>query len=183
MAENSESSSEQEKTSAEEVELTEAEEEPSLQDIQAELAAALEKADENWQRYLRSQAEIENVRKRAEKDLENAHKFGMEKFASELLTVKDSLELGLSVEDADADKLREGTELTLKMLTQLMEKFNITTVDPMGENFDPNLHQAMTMQETAEHQPNTVIAVMQKGYLLNERLMRPAMVVVAKSAD
>lgn len=183
MAEQSESSPDQEKSSQEEVGTNDAEveQEPSSQDIEAQLAAALEKADANWELYLRSQAEIENVRRRAEKDLGNAHKFGVEKFASELLGVKDSLELGLSVEDADAEKLREGTELTLKMLTQMMEKFNITAVDPVGESFDPNLHQAMTMQESSEHAPNTVIAVMQKGYLLNDRLMRPAMVIVAKA--
>ena len=183
MAEHSEPSSDEEKSSQDEAELNDvAEQEQSPQDIQSELAAALEKVDENWQRYLRSQAEMENLRRRAEKDVENAHKFAMEKFASELLGVKDSLELGLSVEDADAEKLREGTELTLKMLTQMMEKFNIKAVDPVGESFDPNLHQAMTMQESTEHAPNTVIAVMQKGYLLNDRLMRPAMVIVAKAA-
>lgn len=185
MAEQSESSPDQETSPQEEVELNDvaADQEVSSQDIENELTAALEKAEANWELYLRSQAEIENVRRRAEKDLANAHKFGVEKFASELLGVKDSLELGLSVEDADAAKLREGTELTLKMLTQMMEKFNITAVDPVGESFDPNLHQAMTMQASNEHPPNTVIAVMQKGYLLNDRLMRPAMVIVAKSAE
>jgi molecular chaperone GrpE len=185
MAEQPESSPDQETSSSEEVESnnTSTEQATSSEETESELSAALAKAEANWELYLRSQAEIENLRRRAQKDLENAHKFAMEKFASELLGVKDSLELGLSVEDADAEKLREGTELTLKMLTQVMEKFNIKTVDPLGENFDPNLHQAMTMQETNEHAPNTVIAVMQKGYLLNDRLMRPAMVVVAKQAE
>ncbi|MDG1250220.1 MAG: nucleotide exchange factor GrpE [Gammaproteobacteria bacterium] len=146
-----------------------------------ELTELREKAEANWQLYVRAQAEMENLRRRSEKDLENAHKFALEKFASELLAVKDSLELGLSATDVDVDKLREGSELTLKMLAQALAKFNIIDVDPMGESFDPNSHQAMTMQETAEHAPNTVIAVMQKGYLINDRLLRPAMVVVAKA--
>lgn len=152
-------------------------------DFEAELAAAQEKAEKNWELYVRSQAEVENIRRRAEKDLEGAHKFALEKFATELLGVKDSLELALSSEASDVAKEREGTELTLKMLSQVMEKFNIQVVDPVGGEFDPNLHQAMTMQESAEHAPNTVIAVMQKGYVLNDRLLRPAMVIVAKSAS
>jgi len=146
-----------------------------------ELAELRDKAEANWQLYVRAQAEMENLRRRSEKDLESAHKFALEKFAAELLAVKDSLELGLNATDADVDKLREGSELTLKMLAQALAKFNINDVDPMGEVFDPNHHQAMTMQETAEHTPNTVIAVMQKGYLINDRLLRPAMVVVAKA--
>ena len=114
-----------------------------------ELTELREKAEANWQLYVRAQAEMENLRRRSEKDLENAHKFALEKFASELLAVKDSLELGLSATDVDVDKLREGSELTLKMLAQALAKFNIIDVDPMGESFDPNSHQAMTMQETA----------------------------------
>ncbi len=152
-------------------------------DIQEQLEAALKKADENYELYMRSQAELENSKRRAEKNVENAHKFALEKFSLELLTVKDSLEMGLSAEDADAGKLKEGTELTLKMLTQVLEKFSIYAVDPLGETFDPNLHQAMSMQESAEHEPNTVIAVMQKGYLLNDRLIRPAMVMVSKAPE
>ena len=146
-----------------------------------ELAELRDKAEANWQLYVRAQAEMENLRRRSEKDLESAHKFALEKFAAELLAVKDSLELGLNATDADVDKLREGSELTLKMLAQALAKFNINDVDPMGEVFDPNHHQAMTMQENAEHTPNTVIAVMQKGYLINDRLLRPAMVVIAKA--
>jgi len=133
--------------------------------------------------YTRSVAELENVKRRAEKDVQSAHKFALEKFSQDLLAVKDSLELGLSTEDADADKLREGTDLTLKMLSQVLEKFNIVEINPVGESFDPNHHQAMTMQSSNEYEPNTVIAVMQKGYLLNDRLLRPAMVIVSKVAD
>ncbi len=167
----------------EEVESQETMESDSAQtNIQQALADAEKKAQENWELYMRSQAELENTKRRAEKNIENAHKFGLEKFSLELLAVKDSLELGLSAEDADLAKLREGTELTLKMLTQVMEKFSIMEVDSLGQDFDPNLHQAMSMQESAEHKPNTVIAVMQKGYKLNDRLLRPAMVMVSKTA-
>lgn len=148
------------------------------------LEDARAKADEHWNLYLRSQAEMDNMRRRAEKDLESAHKFGLEKFASELLPVKDSLELGLAAVEENSDeaveKLREGTELTLKMLGTALEKFGIKEIDPVGEVFNPEQHQAMTMQESAEAVPNTVLIVMQKGYLLNERVMRPALVVVSK---
>lgn len=162
-------------------------EEQAVENTVEELALMLEearnKAAENWEHVLRVQAELENSRRRAQRDVENAHKFALEKFAAELLPVKDSLEMGLeaaSGEDANIEKLREGTELTLKMLGNAMEKFGIKEVNPVGEPFNPELHQAMTMQESAEHQPNTVTAVMQKGYLLNDRLIRPAMVVVCK---
>lgn len=154
------------------------------EDLQPLLEDARNKADEHWNQLLRIQAELENTRRRAERDVENAHKFGLEKFAQELLPVKDSLELGLAAASGDEEnitQLREGTELTLKMLSGVMEKFGITEVNPEGEPFNPELHQAMTMQESAEHQPNTVMMVMQKGYLLNERLVRPAMVVVSKA--
>lgn len=149
--------------------------------LQEQLDAALKKADKNYELYMRSQAELENTKRRADKNVENAHKFALEKFSLELLAVKDSLELGLNADDIDANKLKEGTELTLKMLTQVMEKFSIYAVDPLGETFDPNLHQAMSMQESTEYEPNTVMAVMQKGYVLNDRLLRPAMVMVSKA--
>ncbi len=155
--------------------------EVNAEQFQQQLEAALKKAEENYELYMRSQAELENTKRRADKNVENAHKFALEKFSLELLAVKDSLELGLSAEDADAGKLKEGTELTLKMMTQALEKFSIYAVDPLGETFDPNLHQAMSMQESADHEPNKVIAVMQKGYTLNDRLLRPAMVMVSKA--
>ena len=148
------------------------------------LEDARNKADEHWNQVLRSNAELENTRRRARQDVENAHKFALEKFALELLPVKDSLEMGLAVVDAessDGAQLREGSELTLKMLTAAMEKFGIKAVGVTDETFNPEIHQAMTMQESAEHAPNTVIAVLQKGYQLNERLIRPAMVVVSKA--
>jgi len=152
----------------------------------AALTQALEearaKAEENWDLALRTKAEMDNLRKRTERELENAHKYALEKFAGELLAVRDSLEMGIQAAgDAEAAQLKEGSELTLKMLTQVMEKFGIQAVDPTGEKFDPELHQAMSMQETAGVAPNTVVAVMQKGYTLNDRLLRPAMVMVAKA--
>ena len=155
----------------------------------AEVTALLEdarnKADEHWNLYLRTQAEMDNLRKRAEKDLENAHKYALEKFSLELLPVKDSLELGLAAVEENKDeavaKLREGIELTLKMLGSALEKFGIVEINPVGEAFNPEQHQAMTMQESSEAKPNSVLTVMQKGYSLNERVIRPALVVVAKA--
>ena len=185
MSEQPESSTDQESTQDVSGDTADAnaQSEISIEDLQHALNDAQTKAQDNWDLYMRSQAEVENAKRRAEKNVENAHKFALEKFSMELLGVKDSLELGLGAEDADAEKLKEGTELTLKMLTQVMEKFDIHVVDPLGEAFDPNLHQAMSMQESSEHKPNTVMAVMQKGYTLNDRLLRPAMVMVSKASS
>jgi molecular chaperone GrpE len=150
--------------------------------MKEELAEAQAKVDEYWQRVLRAQAEQDNMRKRAERDVENAHKYALERFATELLPVIDSLEMGLAAAEGevDAEKIREGTELTLKMFSDVLGKFGIKSVDPMGEPFDPELHQAMTLQPSSEVPPDTVTAVMQKGYTLNDRLIRPAMVIVSK---
>jgi len=125
---------------------------------------------------------LENLRKRNQRELENAHKYALEKFIQELLPVKDSLEMGLAAEDADKNitRLREGTELTLQMLQTVLEKFGIEEINPQDKAFDPELHQAMSAIPSEEAKPNTVLSVMQKGYLLNDRLVRPAMVVVAK---
>ena len=155
------------------------------QELQQQLEAAEAKAAESIDQLLRTKADMENLRRRTQRDLENAHKFALEKFAQELLSVKDSLELGLqaaSQEGADVEKLREGTELTSNMLSNVFEKFNLVEINPINEPFDAELHQAMTMQENADLEPNTVMAVMQKGYMLNDRLIRPAMVVVSKAA-
>lgn len=152
-------------------------------DLHAMLEDARNRADEHWDQCLRLQAEIENLRKRSARELENAHKFGLEKFASGLLPVKDSLEMGLLAlqgEVADPDKLKEGSELTLKMLGGVMEKFGIVEINPEGERFNPEFHEAMSMQERADVEPNTIITVVQKGYLLNDRLIRPAMVIVSR---
>jgi molecular chaperone GrpE len=151
--------------------------------LEAQLEQAQAKASENWDAYLRAKAEMDNLRRRNTKDLENAHKFGIEKFVTELLPVLDSMALGLAVEDASAESLREGMELTMNMLKKMMEKLNIEEIDPLNEKFDPEKHQAMTMQPDADVEPNTVIAVMQKGYSLNDRLIRPAMVMVSKAVE
>ena len=151
--------------------------------LREELEAARAEADDYWNRLVRSEAEKENVRKRAEKDIESARKQSLEKLAGELLSVRDSLEMGVDAaqqEDADPAKIREGSELTLRMLTQAMEKFGIEEINPEGEKFNPDLHQAMSMQEVEGREPNTVISVMQKGYRIGDRLLRPALVMVAK---
>ncbi len=156
----------------------------AMGELQSQLDEARAKADEFRDQALRAQAEVENVRRRAANDVESAHKFGLEKFARELLPVRDSLEMGLAAAEGGDEalaKLREGTELTLKMFASAMEKFGIVEVEAEGAPFNPEHHQAMSMVESADAEPNCVLMVMQKGYLLNERLLRPAMVVVAKA--
>lgn len=184
---NQEEITEIEETSAESVEVETATadtENEAATDIEAKLAKAEAKADDNWDQLVRVRAEMENIRRRSERDLANAHKFALEKFAQELLPVIDSMEMGVAAaqdENADVSKLREGTEMTLKMFEIAIEKFGIKGVHPHGEAFNPEHHQAMTMIDSPEHEPNTIIDVMQKGYLLNERLVRPAMVVVSSA--
>lgn len=134
---------------------------------------------------LRAQADAQNVKRRAEMDVEKARKFALESFSKELLPVVDNLERALESAAGDNEQVKpvaEGVELTLKTLLDVLKKFNIAAVDPQGEPFDPQLHQAMSMVENPEVEPNTVIAVMQKGYTLNGRLVRPAMVMVSKAA-
>ena len=136
-------------------------EQQTIAELQAQLDEAVAKAEENWDKAVRATAEQENIRRRAERDLENAHKFALEKFLQELIPIKDSLEMGLQAAqgpDANVVKLREGSELILKMLTDAMEKFGIEVVDPMGHPFDPEHHQAMTLLESPEHAPDTVVA-------------------------
>ncbi|MBT8118428.1 MAG: nucleotide exchange factor GrpE [Gammaproteobacteria bacterium] len=157
--------------------------EKNADSLEAQLEKAQAKASENWEQYLRAKAEMDNLRRRNAKDVENAHKYGIEKFVNELLPVMDSMGMGLAVEDASAESLREGMELTMNMLMKMMEKLGIEEIDPLNEKFDPEKHQAMTMQPNAEVEPNTVIAVMQKGYSLNDRLIRPAMVMVSKAVE
>lgn len=159
--------------------------EPEDDDSEAELAAAESsdsvdlqaQADENWERYLRAAAEVENVRKRAMRDIEHARKYALESFGKELLAVKDSLELGLAAEDPDS--LLSGSEATLKLFATVLDRFGIVEVNPEGEPFDPELHEAMTMQASADAEPGSVLTVVQKGYTLNGRLLRPARVIVA----
>lgn len=159
-------------------------EEISVEALTEKLEQAEQKASDNWDQLLRTRAEMDNLRRRTQKDLENAHKFGLEKFVSELLPVLDSLDMGLNAatqENASVEKLQEGTELIISMLKQVFDKFNVQEVHPEGEKFNPDHHQAMSIQENGEVDANTVLAVMQKGYLLNERLVRPAMVIVSKA--
>lgn len=154
--------------------------------LQEQLDQARAEAAENLDNFLRAKAETENVRKRSADDIIKARKFAIEQFASELLAVRDSLELASQV-DLDQDsaqavkQMQEGVLLTLKQLDGAFEKSGIAVLDPAGEKFNPELHQAMSMVETTEVEPNHVISVLQKGYVLNERLLRPAMVVVAKA--
>jgi molecular chaperone GrpE len=150
------------------------------QEPDEELAAARAKAEENWDRYLRAAAELDNVRKRAARDVENAHKFALERFGKELLAVRDTLEMGLAAADnATVESLIEGKNATLKLLTTVMGQFGIEEVDPVGEPFDPEFHEAISMQPSDDVEPGSVLTVVQKGYTLNGRLLRPAMVIVA----
>ena len=158
-------------------------EDEETDNLLAQLEASQKKAEEHWDQLVRLQAEMDNLRKRSSKEVENARKFGLEKIAKELLSVRDSLEMGLSAakgENTELEQIREGMELTLKNLIQVMEKFDIVAVDPMGEKFNPEFHQAMNTQEAEGVESNTVVMVMQKGYTLNDRLIRPALVGVSK---
>ena len=147
--------------------------------LQLALAAAEARAQESRDLYMRALAELDNVRKRAVRDIEQAHKFGLDRIAQELVAVKDSLELGLT-SGGSAEALQAGSEATLKLLSRALEKAGVTEVVPLGEPFNPELHEAMVMQPSAEHVPNSVLQVIQKGYQLNGRLLRPARVIVAR---
>ena len=157
--------------------------EKSADSLEAQLEDAQAKASENWEHYLRAKAEMDNLRRRNTKDVENAHKYGIEKFVTELLPVLDSMGMGMAIEDASAESHREGMKLTMNILKKMMEKLGIEEIDPLNEKFDADKHQAMSMQPNADVEPNTVIAVMQKGYALNNRLIRPAMVMVSKAVE
>ena len=150
--------------------------------LQGQLEKLQEQSKVSLDKVVRAQAEMENLRKRAARDVENAHKYALEKFTNELLPIMDSLELGLSasVKAKNLDDLCKGMELTLEMFNTVMEKFGITMIEPKCEKFNPELHDAVSMQETDDSNSGIIIEVMQKGYTLNGRLIRPAMVVVAK---
>ena len=149
---------------------------PSLEEM---LQAAERKAQEHYDAWMYAKAESENIRRRAQDDTEKARKFALEKFSSELLAVKDSLEAALTVETATLESYKNGVELTLKQLASVFEKFNVVEMNPSGEKFDPHKHQAISLVE-AEAEPNTVVQVLQKGYTLHDRVLRPALVMVAK---
>lgn len=152
---------------------------PSLEHLlkEAEIRAA-----EHHDAWIRAKAETENIRKRAQSDVTNAHKYAIENFSAELLTVMDSLEAALAIENASVESFKNGMELTQKQLTNVFDKFSIKVIDPNGEKFDPHQHQAMCTVDS-ELAPNTVVQVMQKGYKLHERIIRPALVSVSKAKD
>jgi molecular chaperone GrpE len=155
----------------------------ALEELNAQLSAALQRAEDYRNQALRTQADMENLRRRTEKEVQDARKFALERFAKDLLVVVDSLELGIQASIGDAPEVvkhREGSELTLKQLLQILEKYNVRRIEAQGQKFDPALHQAMTMEPTDEVEPNTVTKVFQQGYTLNDRLLRPAMVVIAQ---
>ncbi|AWL12281.1 Protein GrpE [Saliniradius amylolyticus] len=161
-------------------------EEARIAELEQQVAEAENRLQEQKDSVLRAKADMENARRRAQADAEKAKKFALEKFAGELLDVLDNLERALQVADPDNDTIKpvvEGVELTYKSFYSTMEKFGVSAIDPQGDPFNPDKHQAMSMQESAEVEPNTVIAVMQKGYELNGRLLRPAMVMVSRAPE
>lgn len=141
-----------------------------------------EKLTEAEAQVLYVKAEGENIRKRSVEDIDKARKFALEKFSSELLSVKDSLDAALTIENANVDSYKNGVELTQKQLINVFEKFGILEIKALDEKFDPNQHQAISMIES-EEEPNKILAVLQKGYLLNERVLRPALVTVSKTKN
>ena len=161
--------------------------EVDVEDLRSELEQLQADLKEHKDKYLRAIAEVENTRRRAENDVSNARKFAVESFAAEALSVRDSLEFarGIEVSSEDAgvvSKMKEGLELTLKQLDTVFSKFGIKAVEPQtGDKLDPELHQAMSMQESSEIAPNHIVTVIQKGYSIHDRLLRPAMVIVAKA--
>ena len=162
--------------------------EADVSQLQAELEAARAKAAEDLDKFLRAKAEAENVQRRAQVQVANARKYGIERFAAELLTVCDSLELARTVDiqqenQTALEQMHEGLDLTLKLMDSVFQKFSLTVLDPQGEKFDPEKHQAMSMVESDEIAPGYVVQVVQKGYLLHDRLLRPAMVLVAKARE
>ena len=151
----------------------------SQQELEERLRKAEQAAQEHHDAWLRARAEAENMRKRSQTEIANAHKYAVEGMSSDLLPVKDSLEAALAVNNATAESMKSGVELTLRQLKTVLEKFNVIEIDPTGQKFDPHRHQAISMVES-DAEPNTVVQVLQKGYLLHDRVVRPALVTVAK---
>lgn len=155
---------------------------PSYIELEEKLTLAEQKAHDSWEKSVRAMAELDNVRRRMEREVANAHKYGAEKIISTLLPIVDSLEQALQLaEKSDDPAMHEGLELTMKLFIDALQKCDVTQLDPMGEVFDPQQHEAMAMQAVPGAEPNTVVAVFQKGYKLNDRVIRPARVVVAKN--
>jgi molecular chaperone GrpE len=185
LEESGETAADAEETAADAEETAAAEEEVA-EEITKLLEDARSKADEHWDNLLRLRAEMDNLGKRHARELENAHKFALDNFVRELLQVWDSLELGHSAaqdDQVDVAKLRDGTELTLKLFGDVMSKFGVERIDPIGEPFNPEFHQAMTLQPRDDMEPNHVASVVQKGVSLNGRLVRPAMVIVSQASS
>lgn len=158
---------------------------PTVAQLEAKIAELEAKSAANQDQALRARAEMENIRRRSQKDLENAHKFALERFVQELIPVVDSMELGMAAaaqEAQDVSKFREGSELTHKMFINALEKFSVKQLNPEGEKFKPDHHQAISAVERNDIEANTVVTVVQKGFLLNDRLVRPALVVVSKNS-
>jgi len=149
---------------------------PGLEELLEKAEAAAQEHRDAW---LRAKADADNIRKRAQSDLANAHKFALENFSVELIPVRDSLEAALATQNATPEALRSGVELTLKQLTATFEKFSLREINPLGEKFDPHKHQSISLVES-DAEPNTVVGVLQKGYSLNDRILRPALVSIAK---
>lgn len=153
----------------------------SYQELSEQLTLAEQKAHENWEKSVRAMAELDNVRRRAEREIANAHRYGVEKLISALLPIVDSLDqaLQLAIKGDDA-AMCEGLELTMKLFSDVLQKFDVQQIDPEGLPFDPQEHEAMSIQDAPDTAPNTVLAVFQKGYKLNDRVIRPARVIVSK---
>lgn len=154
---------------------------PSYEELEQKLTAAEQKVHENWEKVVRVTADMDNVRRRAERDVANAHRYGIEKLVNNLLPVVDSLEQAELLAEQHGDTaMHEGIQLTMKLFLDMLEKTNVEQINPVGEVFNPELHEAMVMQESPDAAPNTVLTVFQKGYKLNDRVIRAARVVVAK---
>lgn len=155
---------------------------PGYKELEEKLTLAEQQAHENWERAARAVAELDNVRRRAEKDVSNAHRYALEKFVNSLLPVLDSLEQALQLADKEGQQgMHEGLELTMKLLLSAMEKQDVTPIDPIDAPFNPQEHEAMAMQDFPGKEPNTVAVVFQKGYKLADRVIRPARVIIAKA--
>jgi molecular chaperone GrpE len=155
---------------------------PSYLVLEEKLTIAEQQAHENWEKAIRATAELDNVQRRAERDIANAHRFGMEKMITSLIPVIDSLDQALQSADKEQNKtMIEGIELTMKLFLDVLTKFDVKQINPEGLPFDPQQHEAMSIQEVADVAPNTVLVVFQKGYILNERVIRPARVIVSKN--
>ena len=154
---------------------------PSYVELEEKLTLAEQKAHENWEKSVRATAELDNVRRRSEREVANAHRYGQEKLISSLLPVIDSLEQALQMTENDTTSaMREGLELTMKLFLDALQKYDVDQIDPLDEPFDPQYHEAMSMQDVAGKPANTVVAVFQKGYRLSDRVIRPARVIVSK---